>query len=639
MKIIITIIFITSSLIFAQEKDTLIHYNLGEIVITADKENQLNSVEVSQKEFQMQNSFSAFEALQFSPGVYASVSGKNEAQLSIRGFDQRQISVMIDGAPVYIPYDGSFDLNAIQLAGYSKISISKSVPSILYGPNSMGGSINLVSENPVKPFSALLNYQNGSSQNLNVGLNGTLFNFYWNTSFGASESDGFNLPKSFSPLTNEDGGRRDNSSFNSKSGMIKVGSRLFDNLNLAFSFNYIDNQKDVPVNVYTARPRYWRYKEWNKALANIMFNSAISSSVTLKGNIFYENFDNILDSYDDNTYTAQTRKYAFHSTYDDHSYGLNLSSYISTEIFPLTKIIFLYKRDTHQEQGNYDLPFRKYESEIITAGVEEEFSPLKNLKTVIGVSYDRMNPVFADNASLRSSGSSLNGNIGLNYSLNKNVNLYANASRKSRFPTLKEFYSELLGSYEANPNLSEEQSYNYELGIVTDLSGINVSAAFFYNDVKDLIQIVALSDNIRQYQNINKVELKGMELELRQNFSFVNTQMNYTFLLAKNVNDNSDLPSRPTHVVNLLLNKSYNLGFEWNTEASFVSKNYSYDSDSGDLKRLPDYFLLNAKIAYRLFSNYSVYLRVNNITDKLYETEYGFPQPGREFFVGITAEW
>lgn len=639
MKKTITMIIIAASFLFAQEKDSLLKYNLGEIEVTAEKENQLSFVQISQQEFQMHNSFSAFDAVQYSPGIYASVSGKNEAQLSIRGFDQRQISVMIDGAPVYIPYDGSFDLNAIKLSGFNEISISKNTPSILYGPNSMGGSINLISENPVKPLSARIIYQNGSSQNLSLGLNGTFSNFYWNAAFGLSESDGFKLPESFSSTTNEDGDKRDNSSYNAKTGLIKIGTRLFDNLNLAFSFNYVDNERDVPVNVYTTRPRYWRYTEWNKALANMMFNSAISSSFTLKGNFFYEKFDNVLNSYDDNTYTTQTRRYAFQSTYDDRSYGLNLSSYITTEILPLTKIIFLFKRDEHKEQGNYDLPFKSYEAEILTAGIEEEFSVIKDLKTVFGISYDRMNPVFADYAPLRSSSSYFNVNIGLSYNVSSSLNLYANASRKSRFPTLKEFYSELLGSYQANPDLSAEQSYNYEFGAVTNLSGANISAAVFNNDVKDLIQIVTLEENIRQYQNISKAKLMGFEFDVRYNFSFLNSALNYTFLSAKNADDDNDLPHRPAHVINLLLNKNYNFGFEWNTETSFISQLYSYDSDSGNLKRLPDYLLLNTKIAYKFFTNYSVYFRVNNITDKLYEREYGFPQPGREFFVGISAQW
>jgi len=639
MKITITIIIFISSLIFAQQKDTLIQYNLGEIEVIGKKENSLNSISISQKDFQMLNAFSVSDALQFSPGIYISISARNESQISLRGFDQRQISIMIDGAPVYIPYDGSFDLYAFQLSGYNKIEVSKNTPSILYGPNSMGGSINLISDESVKPFSARLNYEMGSSQNLGVGLNGLFSAFYWNAGFGYLKSDGFQLPESFVTTKNEDGGKRNNSNYESKTGTIKFGTKIADNFNAAFSFNFVDNQKGVPIDIYTPRPRYWKFTEWNKSLSNLMFNSTISSAITIKGNIFYEKFKNVLDSYDDNTYSTQTRKYAFHSTYDDHSYGMNLSSFISTSILPLTKMIFLYKRDTHTEQGNYNNPFQKYEAEILTAGVEEEFFTTTQLKNVIGISYDRMNPLYANGSPLRSANSSVNGNVGLYYKLNDNLNFHLNASRKTRFPTLKEFYSELLGSYIANPNLSPEVSYIFDLGTAVRFSNVTLFVSLFYSDIKDLIQRVVLPDNMLQYQNVNKANYKGIEFETKYSFSFINATFNYTFLSSKNITENKELPNRPVHVVNLLLNQNYALGFSWNLESTFIGEQYSFDSYSGELKRLPDYLLLNFKVSYNFFLNYSIYFRVNNITDKLYETSYGFPQPGREFFVGISAKW
>jgi iron complex outermembrane recepter protein len=639
MKTAIAFIIFFTSFAAGQQNDSLLYHKLGEIEVTAERSTGLNSVEVTSEDFSGRNMFTALDALQYSPGVYASVSGKNESQLSVRGYDQRQISVMIDGAPVYFPYDGGFDLGNVQLAGFNKISVIKNTPSILYGPNSMGGTINLVTSNPVKPLSAFLTYQNGSSQNASLGLNGITSGFIWNAALGLSESDGFNLPAGFSPAVNEDGDKRNNSSYNSKSGMIKIGSNLLNNTNLAFLYSYSSNEKDVPVNIYTTRPRFWKYSEWNKSLANLMFNSTVSSAFTLKGNIFYESFYNVLDSYDDAAYSAQTAKYAFHSTYDDYSYGINLLSYVSTDFLPLTKIIFLYKKDIHSEQGNYNLPFENYKAEIITFGAEEEFNISGNIKAAAGVSYDRMNPVFAGNSPLRSASDAFNGNLGLRFNLNENLNLYSNASRKTRFPTLKEFYSELLGSYKANPGLSPEQSNNFEIGAVTGYSGFTASAALFYSSVENLIQIVSLGDNVRQYQNVNKARLYGTEFELKKNLTFVNTAINYTFLSAENLTDNNRLPGRPGHIFNLLLNKNYNMGFEWYTEASYTANQYSLNSDSGELMRISDYFILNARIGQKILNNYTLFFRVNNILDKLYETEYGFPQPGRQFYAGISAEW
>jgi len=226
MKITITIIIFISSLIFAQQKDTLIQYNLGEIEVIGKKENSLNSISISQKDFQMLNAFSVSDALQFSPGIYISISARNESQISLRGFDQRQISIMIDGAPVYIPYDGSFDLYAFQLSGYNKIEVSKNTPSILYGPNSMGGSINLISDESVKPFSARLNYEMGSSQNLGVGLNCLFSAFYWNAGFGYLKSDGFQLPESFVTTKNKMAVKEITAITNPKLERLNLGQKL-----------------------------------------------------------------------------------------------------------------------------------------------------------------------------------------------------------------------------------------------------------------------------------------------------------------------------------------------------------------------------------------------------------------------------
>jgi len=240
---------------------------------------------------------------------------------------------------------------------------------------------------------------------------------------------------------------------------------------------------------------------------------------------------------------------------------------------------------------------------------------------------------------LRPANSSVNGNIGFYYKLNDNLDFHLNASRKTRFPTLKEFYSEVLGSYTANPNLSPEISYIYDIGTAIRFANATLFVSLFYSDVKDLIQRISLPDNTLQYQNINKAKLKGIELETKYVFSFVNATFNYTLLSARDITNDAELPNRPEHVVNLLLNKDYDFGFTWDFEAKFVGQQYSFDSYSGELKKLSDYLLMNAKISYNLFLNYSFYFRINNITDKLYETSYGFPQPGRQFFVGISAEW
>src|SRR5262245_27846189 len=50
-------------------------------------------------------------ALPLVPGVTLINGGdRNEALVSVRGFDSRQVPLFLDGVPVYVPYDGNVDL-------------------------------------------------------------------------------------------------------------------------------------------------------------------------------------------------------------------------------------------------------------------------------------------------------------------------------------------------------------------------------------------------------------------------------------------------------------------------------------------------------------------------------------------------
>lgn len=95
------------------------------------------------------------EALDLIPGAAIQNTGqRRERTISIRGFNSRQIPVFIDGVPVYVPYDGNVDLARFGVDYLSQVVVSKGLASLLYGPNTVGGAINIVSRKPTQPFEA-----------------------------------------------------------------------------------------------------------------------------------------------------------------------------------------------------------------------------------------------------------------------------------------------------------------------------------------------------------------------------------------------------------------------------------------------------------------------------------------------------
>lgn len=88
-------------------------------------------------------------ALNLSSGVTLSkVGARNEEMIYVRGFDLRQVPIFLDGIPVYVPYDGYADLGRFNTFGIAHIDIAKGFSSLIYGPNTLGGAINLVSRKP-----------------------------------------------------------------------------------------------------------------------------------------------------------------------------------------------------------------------------------------------------------------------------------------------------------------------------------------------------------------------------------------------------------------------------------------------------------------------------------------------------------
>ena len=52
-----------------------------------------------------------------------------------------------------------------------------------------------------------------------------------------------------------------------------------------------------------------------------------------------------------------------------------------------------------------------------------------------------------------------------------------------------------------------------------------------------------------------------------------------------------------------------------------------------------DYFLTNFKVSQVFLKYFEAYVAVNNIFDINYESESGFPGPGRNFWIGLSAKF
>lgn len=130
-------------------------FSLGEIEVKDSREVNrfVTSDKVTNEEMRLFNTDRLPDALDLLPGVTTGNSGnRNEKRVFIRGFGTTQVPVFMDGFPVYMSYDRSFDFNRFTTFDLSEIVVTKGFTSVLYGPNTMGGAINMISRKPVKAF-------------------------------------------------------------------------------------------------------------------------------------------------------------------------------------------------------------------------------------------------------------------------------------------------------------------------------------------------------------------------------------------------------------------------------------------------------------------------------------------------------
>lgn len=624
-------------------------YTLGEVSVNAvSKSSSFQQVDMWQ--LQQFNRDDLASALKLLPGLnITNVGGRNEAMLYLRGFDLREVPVYADGVPIYVPYDGYIDLSRFTTYDLSKISVSKGFTSILYGSNTLGGAVNLISRKPVDAFEVegqsgvKFSDQgfNGYHSALNIGSKSDKFYFLGNVSY--LKKNFMSLSDDFVKRKGEDGGRRDHSESHDFKTNLKLG--YTPNATDEYSLNYIIQraEKGVPtycgLNTASSSYRYWEYPNWNKSSLYFISKTALTSKTYLKTNVFYDKYYNKLNAWDDSTYTTMNKKSSFISIYDDYTAGG--SAELATDFIPDNTLRFAVheKYDVHNEHNEGQVN-KHFADNTISIGAEDSYRFSAKLNAIAGISYNTRNSVKADSVVTSTSNlqftsntsNNFNYQLGFIYNPATNQQITLSASRKSRFPTLKDRYSYKLGTALPNPALKPEYSWNFELNYAVTLSDkLQVEAAAFLNKLQDAIQSVTIATNLTQMQNTGKATFKGFELQAGwAPVKAINAGLSYSYIDRRNDSNPSilftDVPKNKLFAytqLNLPQEDGYlQVSGEYNSKRISTSDG-KYTADS--------YYLLNAKVHANLLKPLAFEFLVSNLLDKNYAIVEGYPEEGRTF--------
>ncbi|MFC2134155.1 TonB-dependent receptor plug domain-containing protein [Bacteroidota bacterium] len=640
---------------YSQEVDSVKHYYLKEVTVKGGIILEPKTVtEINFREIEKSDVSTVSELAKYIPSVKLQTNSRGESLFYLRGSGERQIALFFDGVPLNIPWDNRIDLSLIPTDAIGGLSVTRGIPSVTYGANTLAGVVNINSkEYSESDKNGKITFQLGENKfrkysGFWLGGNND-FSFMVSASY--KKTDGYNLPESYDNPTVNPSSLRLNSYSEHFNSFAKLKYNFSNTSNISASVSYIDSEKGVPPETDVASPRFWQYPLWNKLTLTLNGTHRLGAD---QSSILVYSFSGSRFKMQINQYTDM-----LYTDFDDIEKDNDLIMYGRINLTQLYDLNSLLKftlsgyTATHKEkflETNFEEEFT-YSQNVFSAGAEYEYIQ-GNYAAILGASFDgSMTPQTGDKPA-KDPTFDYSINSSLVYSLNDYLSAQFNFGRKTRFPTLREAFSGALGKFVINPDLKAEVAHTGELGLSYQYNGGKADLNLFLTYLKDGIirSVVQAEDGSKKYQRINEDAIRTYGVELYTYYDVskdLSININFTYLNSNAKNADGEyrdtLEYKPNFVAGFILDYSFMNGFNSVFEINYVGNEFGLQGGNEFFQPLPEYILANVRLSYEfaLFGNvrFQAFMRVNNIFDKLYYTQWSLPEAGRQIWGGLIAEF
>lgn len=613
------------------------------------------------------------EVLREMPLVIVRQNSRGQTQPALRGGEDRQIAILMDGVPLTLGWDHRTDLSIVPLTAARNVRLVRGLSSVLHGPNVLGGVVEIDvargsgSQTAPDPLTASVAVDHLGGRSLALS-GGRRFDGEgeWVVRAGAGyhERPGFALPGG---IDEEDGQRiaflRDDDDFRLNSDETRFDA-FFSGRYLSpagawasLSMSGFTTERGVPPEAHLDDPRLWRYPDQDRFIAAFTAGTGqrgtrwgvgdVEASVGVDlGRTEIDQFESVAfdeidggEIGDDLTLTLRLLA--------DHSLGERGE----------LRTALTYADVSHDEtlDGSGVNEFRQ---RLWSLGTEVEWR-LGGLLGIPGTSGTRLSAgVAVDGADTPESGDKpplgtlweWGGRLGFSTLLTGgDVMLHGSVSRRTRFPALRELYSGALGRFVPNPELRPELLTGGELGATFHGRNTEVQTVLFHQRLTEGIVRSSVVDDegVRRFKRINRDEVRSTGLELLASTLVgpVTLSGDLTLQDVKGLDDDGaevELEYEPE--VSGRIGVGGHLG--WNVRASadlrFVGEQFCENPEIGGLEpfdtdpstdlSLSRGFRVGRGGALRRID---ATLSVNNVTDAAVFDQCGLPQPGRTFRIQL----
>lgn len=585
----------------------------------------------------------AAEALAYLSDLHLTLDSSGRRRFRVRGLDQEDVQVFLDGVPLSSGYDHHPDLDAIPTAAIRHIIVVLGGGSVLYGSGGQAATINVVTRRGAEKFhlDADGRFSDGGEPRLGLTASGRTASLGYLLSASFLQTTGYHLSESFESKRNEDGGKRNNSDQRMMRFLGKFDYTPIQQTTLYAAFDVQNGAYGVPPEVRGNEPLRQRYESWQRWNLNLGDTIRIADRISLGFRFFRTDLVTILDVFDDGFYRTQENEGSFGKVREDDAWGFNQTGAFDLGRFNNLRYSLWYERDTHRDRLRHLEYWNKFVTDLLSAGVEDEIIPLEGLAFILGGSFAVQVPQYASGINQGRNRVAGNGSAQVVYRPIEMTRLRASASYRTRFPSQQQLYAtveDVVGDYD----LSAQSFLMYEGGVdQAILTYADLELTGFFIEGRDLIRPKRQDDDTLLYQNGGSANYAGATLAANVHpWQWVFWRTGYTFLLAENTTAGEDknVAYRPAHKLFTHLGLTSPFGTSGDVLFTFVSEQDYPDPTDGDFQTLGEYATLDLRLAQKIVKHFELYGSIDNVLDYDYESEYGLPHRGRTLWLGLRID-